>query len=251
MRNCHATQARDIGSASASLGLSVPCPPSYPHGAGVRCGKRGRRCRKWGRPPKRWSGAPGRQNSAPAPNGGCNYSLEGSPRDGQRTPPLAGTLPPPRSARPPSEIGVAFSGRKAPFQAEKRPLESKSVELSGRTSSSRASGLMAEIGAQTPRGALVRHLGCSPLFILRWYHKLRQRLLHPMRQSCSDMQRRNGFTAFDTADHVAQDTALQPQRMHAQATGFTEFLQAARYAVTYRGCARRSRRRRGCPARLA
>jgi len=204
-----------------------------------------------GGPPSAGAVPPDGRTPPPRRMGGCNYSLEGSPRDGQRTPPLAGTLPPPRSARPPSEIGVAFSGRKAPFQAEKRPLESKSVELSGRTSSSRASGLMAEIGAQTPRGALVRHLGRSPLFILRRYHKLRQRLLHPMRQSCSDMQRRNGFTAFDTADHVAQDTALQPQRMHAQATGFTEFLQAARYAVTYRGCARRSRRRRGCPARLA
>ena len=29
-------------------------------------------------------------------------------------------------------------------------------------------------------------------------------------------------------DHVARDAAFHPQRIHAQATGFTEFLQAAR-----------------------
>jgi len=128
---------------------------------GIRRAKWGRRRRKWGRPqsarapdaaPVPGIGAPGRRISAPAPNGGATIWWREAPATAPAPPPLAATPPPQRPARPPREMGAVFSEEKAPFQAKKRPLEAKSVELGGRTSSSRASGVMAELRALPPRG---------------------------------------------------------------------------------------------------
>ena len=103
-------------------------------------------------------GAPGRRISAPEPNGGATIGRREAPATASDAPGSGNSAPAASSAAPARNGGGVCRG-KAPFQAEKRPLEAKSVELGGRTSSSRASGVMAEIGAQALRGALVRHLG--------------------------------------------------------------------------------------------
>ena len=104
---------------------------------GHRSTRRGLRCRKWGPPPAGGALPPAR----PA------------------TPPNGGTLPPRRPATPPRRMGEPFRGKKPPFQGQKRSLEPKSGVGRGKTASWRASVAMTRIGAQTPRGPLVRHSG--------------------------------------------------------------------------------------------
>jgi hypothetical protein len=91
-----------------------------------------------GTPPPRGSSTPP-SSGTPPPDGSSTPPSGGTPPpDGSATPPRRPAAPPKRSGLPPNEKGAAFSGGKAPFQAEKQPLEAKSGGWSGKTQSSQA-----------------------------------------------------------------------------------------------------------------
>lgn len=116
---------------------------------------------KWGAAPSGGWTTPRRRWSTPA---GGPASMSGpwsTPRRSWATP-NGRVATPRRSWSTPDEMGRLFYVGKASFRAGKRSLEGKWGDLGGRTGSSRASGGMAEIRAQTPRGPLVRHSGRRP-----------------------------------------------------------------------------------------
>ncbi len=207
--------------------------------------------------PARRIGAPGRRNSVPAPNGGATIRRREAPATASDAPACWNSAPVASSAAPEGNGGGVFRG--------KGPVSSQKAAPGGKISRvERGNEFIAGIGcdaadwstalarcvspaSRTPvpdaeirrtaspgdrePGLIVSKSPPLPVFTPRLPSAPRTPSTSSpphAPQSFSHMQRWNGFSAFDTADHVARDTALHPQRMHAQATGFTEFLQAAR-----------------------